>query len=520
MITIRKIIDRVISGEIRIPAFQRGFVWSPNQVAFLMDSIYKNFPIGTVFLWKTSERLETEKTLGNYSIPDPKKDHPIYYVLDGQQRITSLFSVFQTELFPDDNYEWIDIYFDFTKAGQIQEPCFIAIKEEKVDENIHFPMNAIFRPIDYHKHVNNLNEKNQKLITEVYQKFLEFNLPSQEIETDDKESVAIIFERINRAGEPLDTYQLLTAWSWSSDFDLQEEFSELAAEMQPHGFGNISEDKDLQLKCCSGIIRDEASPSSIINLKGEDVRKNFERIKNGIKGAVDFLRNELNVYSLDWLPYPSMLVSLSYFFATDKVNGKNISSIQRKQLIKWFWRSNFSRRYTGGITDKHKQDIASMKKLSEDENQLIAEFDCKVTNEFFLNNQFNIGSVNTKTFVLFLAYQNPLSFLSGANVTLSDVLKNVNRNEFHHIFPKKYLQDIKTDSKKINILSNFCFLSSGDNQKIKNKDPKTYKSLINPGELKNIMERALCSEDSLDLPYDDFINKRVEILKKKANEII
>lgn len=520
MSTIRKIVDNVISGEIRIPAFQRGFVWSPNQVAFLLDSIYKNFPIGTVFLWKTHERLLTEKALGNYTIPDPKKDHPIYYVLDGQQRITSLFSVFQTELKPDNNYEWIDIYFDFTKAGQIQEPCFIAIKSGSVDENIHFPMNAIFRPVDFHKCVSKLDEQKQKLITEVYQTFLQFNLPSQEIETDDKESVAIIFERINRAGEPLDTYQLLTAWSWSSDFDLQEEFSELASEMQPFGFGNISEDKDLQLKCCSGIIREEASPSSIISMKGEDVRKNFEKIKNGITGAVDFLRNELNVYSLDWLPYPAMLVSLSYFFATNKAYGKNVTHKQREQIIKWFWRSNFSRRYTGGITDKHRQDIAAMKVLSEKEDYKIAEFDCEITEEFFLNNQFNIGSVNTKTFVLFLAYQNPLSFLSGANVSLSDVLKTVNRNEFHHIFPKKHLQDIGTENKIINQLANFCFLSSGDNQKIKNKDPRTYKVLINPGALKSIMERALCNADSLDLSYDDFINKRVDILTARAKEII
>ncbi len=97
-LSIRKIIDRVISGEIRIPAFQRDFVWTPDQISFLLDSIYKNFPIGTVFLWKTSSRLESEKDLGNYTIPDPRKEHPVYYVLDGQQRITSLFSVFQTEL--------------------------------------------------------------------------------------------------------------------------------------------------------------------------------------------------------------------------------------------------------------------------------------------------------------------------------------------------------------------------------------------------------------------------------------
>ena len=72
-LTIRKVIDRVISGEIRIHEFQRDWVWTPQQVSFLLDSIYKNFPIGTVFLWKTSTRLESEKELGNFTIPDPRK---------------------------------------------------------------------------------------------------------------------------------------------------------------------------------------------------------------------------------------------------------------------------------------------------------------------------------------------------------------------------------------------------------------------------------------------------------------
>ena len=52
-LTIRKLIERILSGDIRIPAFQRDYVWSHDQVAFLIDSIYKGFPIGTIFLWKT-----------------------------------------------------------------------------------------------------------------------------------------------------------------------------------------------------------------------------------------------------------------------------------------------------------------------------------------------------------------------------------------------------------------------------------------------------------------------------------
>jgi uncharacterized protein with ParB-like and HNH nuclease domain len=60
-LTIAKAIERISSGDIRIPAFQRNFVWEPDQVAFLLDSIYKGFPIGTIILWKTDKRLNTEK---------------------------------------------------------------------------------------------------------------------------------------------------------------------------------------------------------------------------------------------------------------------------------------------------------------------------------------------------------------------------------------------------------------------------------------------------------------------------
>ncbi|QNQ39336.1 DUF262 domain-containing protein [Brucella intermedia] len=62
-LTIRKLINRISIGDIRIPAFQREYVWEADQVAFLLDSIYKGFPIGTIILWKTDNRLNTEKNL-------------------------------------------------------------------------------------------------------------------------------------------------------------------------------------------------------------------------------------------------------------------------------------------------------------------------------------------------------------------------------------------------------------------------------------------------------------------------
>lgn len=519
-LTIRRLIDRIISGEIRIPAFQREWVWTPQQVSFLLDSIYKNFPVGMVFLWKTSTRLESERELGNFVVPKPRAEHPVYYVLDGQQRLTSLFSVFQTELTSTGNYEWQDIYFDFEASQDIQESKFVAITSDEVVENRHFPMSAIFDARKFFEEIKSLSQDKQDIILKVQQMFQEYSLPYEEFETDSKESIAIVFERINRAGTPLNTYQLLTAWSWSADFDLQDEFNNLAEELRPFGFGNFSQDKDLQLKCCSGIIRGETSPAIIMSLSGEEVRANFERIRNGIKGAIEFLKDQLKVHSLDWLPYPSMIVPLSAYFATNRVSGAPYSDLQRKQLLKWFWKSNFSRRYSSAIQDRHKHDIQLMSELASNEATSIADFNCTIERQYFEESAFNVGSVNTKTFVIMLANNHPKSFISGANVRLGDVLKIVNRNEFHHIFPKKHLDRLGIDKKRINCLVNFCFLNNADNQRIKDKNPQLYKDLMPATSIEEILNSALCPANALELSYDDFINERTRFLIQHANNLI
>src|SRR3954463_16143867 len=120
-ITIREILEQVHRGQIRVPAFQRGFVWEPDRVAYLMDSIYKVYPFGSLLFWRTREKLRVERTLGPFELPEPKADYPVDYVLDGQQRVTSIFGVFQSDLpmLPGNN--WLDIYFDLEAEESAQD---------------------------------------------------------------------------------------------------------------------------------------------------------------------------------------------------------------------------------------------------------------------------------------------------------------------------------------------------------------------------------------------------------------
>lgn len=518
--SIRKIIDKITSGEIRIPSFQRGFVWEEDDVAFFIDSLYKGYPIGAVLFWRTKERLLNERNLGHFLLPEPTKDYPVDYVLDGQQRLTSIFSVFQTELTSMDDPDWKDIYYMIGSGIKSQDVQFIPLEKEDVDLKRHFPIRTLFDSVEYRKATENLDDNEKTEIDKLQETFKEISIPIQLMETDDKSIVAIVFERINRAGVPLKSFQLLTAWSWSTDFDLQEKLDELSDELTGCGFDGLAEDQDLLMKCFTGYILGKTSPSAMMELSGEDIRDNFEKIKNGLKSAIDFLQKELFLYSLSYVPYPAMIVSLVKFFGTNKVGGQLYSDKQRKQLIKWFWKSCFSRRYSNGVNDIHQVDLNAMKNLRENENKDISTFKCEISESFFTNNQFRLNTVNTKTFIALLASNVPKSFISGANVDLSVTLKLSSTKEFHHIFPDKYLQKIGREKKDIYQLANFCFLNNADNQIIKDRAPKDYVKYLNPESITDVLSSAVCPGDTFDLDYDDFVNKRKKMLLDYAKGLI
>ncbi len=79
-------------GTIKIPQFQRKFVWKEEQAFKLLDSIKNNYPIGSLLIWKTSVKLAAERNIGNFQLPRTDDMSPTDYVLDGQQRITVIYS--------------------------------------------------------------------------------------------------------------------------------------------------------------------------------------------------------------------------------------------------------------------------------------------------------------------------------------------------------------------------------------------------------------------------------------------
>ncbi|EKN3755408.1 DUF262 domain-containing protein [Yersinia enterocolitica] len=523
-ITIRKLLQLISEGEVRIPAFQRDFVWEPDRVQFLMDSLYKGYPIGTLLLWRTKEKLDHDRLLGPYELPEPKKEYPIDYVLDGQQRITSIFATFQTELEKqeDNTINWLDIYFDINARNDVQDSQFIALDRANVKEN-HIPLKMLFDVTAYGKFVREFPDQTKiEEIDKLQALFKEVQIPIEIVETEEHSKIAIIFERVNRGGVPLDTYQLLSAWTWSGEFDLRAKFDELGTELDEQGYYELVDEPDLLLKCCAAVLRDDATSRTIIDLNGNEVRNGFSKFRQGILGAVDFLKRDCGVSTFKNIPYKSMIISLSRCFATEKGAGFHPNDEQRSALVKWFWHSCFSRRYSNSVDTATSHDIKAMTKLLDNDVSDLTSRKFNVSPDFFKNNAFSMTSVNTKIFILLLAKNSPLSFISGAKVNLESVLTSCNRTEFHHIFPKNYLKtQLNIDNKSEQFaLANFAFLSQTDNRTIRDNSPTLYLSKMPKNKTDDIFSASYIPPDGFNMHYPDFINQRAKLLAEAANKLV
>lgn len=520
---INDLVQHIVAGNLRIPSFQRGFIWDADRVAHLMDSIYKGYPFGSLLFWRTKTALQTERQLGPFELPENDPDFPIDYILDGQQRATSIFGVFQNQLTAktDQDDSWTKIYFDLSASNDAQDSQFYYLPDDEVDSSRHFPLRILLDPPKYRQFLKTMDDSIADQVDELYRRFTTARIPVQTFSTDDRAAVAIVFERINRLGVELDTLQLLSAWSWSDNFDLLEQFSDLSAELAPYGFGDVGEDTDLLLKCCAAIISGDAGPKTIINLSGADVRNRFAEVRTGILGAIDFLRTHLKAYSTRILPMPNVIVALSVFFATDKDQNTHPDSEQQKIIINWLWRTFFTRRYSKRL-EQLNIDIGEVNKLKNGTGSKLGQFSCDVKSDFFTDTVFNVGATNTKTHILMLATATPLDFISAGEIALGTVLRDCNRKEFHHIFPRAVLDAQSINTKLTNCLVNFCILPRASNNKISAKPPSEYRTLMPADDttVAKIMSQALCPTDLFDDDFSRFFEARCEILVNHAKSLM
>lgn len=482
-----------------------------------MDSIYKGYPIGSLLLWRTRTKLKTERNLGTFTLPEPEADYPIDYVLDGQQRITSIFSTFQTRLpstFEDPEI-WLPIYYDFYANSDAQDSQFQALASKDADPDRYFPLSSFFRPIEFAQKQREItDEARLEEIVEVQSRFSGVLIPVENFAEEDRTRVAIVFERVNRQGVKLDTFQLLTAWTWSEEFDLQQKFKDLSERFETFGFDEIGADNDLMLRCVAAILKGDPLPTALIDVNGAEVRDRFDSITKSFDRAIDFLRRELQVRHIKFLPYSGLLIPLCAYFS--RKGSRSVSKADAETLIRWFWRASFNHRYSGNPLRNIKHDVAEAIKLGDGKSSELDNLEVELASSFYSDNLFSARTVASKAFILQLASHSPRSFISGNRITLDEVLAEPSRREYHHCIPRNYVKNLEEQpDSEPNCLANFAFLDRTENREISDRAPSDYKSLMGKNIDKTLTSQVI-PESLFNDDLDAFVVDRSELLTADA----
>jgi hypothetical protein len=515
---IDKLIKRIDESDIKIPAFQRGYVWKQNQVVELLESIVNEYPIGSILLWKSSERLKSTRNIAGYKIPDKDEAYPVNYVLDGQQRLASIYGVFsqlvEQESDPG-NYnpdlDIFEIYYDF------EGKQFLAKEDaSSPDKTIH--LRQLLDVTSLVSALQDIDSSYHKTAQDLASQFLNYEIPVVTIENRNREDVGIIFERINSTGTRLSTLDLMTAWTWTEDFHLIEASNELMEELEEKGFGGIKHKTLLQI--ISGIIQNTTKTKDILNLTGEQVRDNWERIKECIRKSIDFLSTDLKCRHYDFLPFPQQLIAITKFF--DVIASPNATEL--KLLRQWFWKTSFSKRYSSGQTNaKMDSDIKSVLLLEDGDNTAFDHYKYDANIQMLKSTKFSKANPVTRDFLLAMAKFSPVDLIKNQRVDIGKALSQYNRKEFHHVFPQAFLKKRGLSNDKIFCVLNFCFLSSASNKQISGKAPSDYFFSIIPQEDYTTVLNSNLLPVAKDIyqndNYEAFTEKRANLFISKLDEL-
>ncbi len=465
---IDRIMNRIEEGDIKIPAFQRGFVWNQEQVLDLLDSIYRDYPIGSILLWQTSERLKSTRNIGGFLIPEREPEYPVNYVLDGQQRLATIYAIFCKDRGRDpQNVRYdidpdiFEIYFDLDDDGFVPD-------YDLDDGHANLKMTSLLDADKFFDDVNKLNKKYRKKARDLQSKFMNYEIPVVTTTKRSKEEVGTIFERINNTGTRLTTLDLMVAWTWGEEFHLREELDQIKEVLDSKGFGETPD--KIVLQCLAGIIEKTTKTKDIIKLKPETVRNSMDKLNSSLEKSIDFLSTELTVISRDFLPHSHQIVPLTFFFS--RVNTPNQE--QSKTLKQWFWKTSFSKRYSGSTDKKMNDDIAFFQKVVNGDYLDIQKYSYSVDKSSLINQRFSKSSPFTRAFLLLLAQNNPLNLVNGNRIDIGTALSKYNSKEYHHIFPRNFLKNKGVETERINSLCNFTFMPADSNKTISSKSPSDY----------------------------------------------
>lgn len=364
IIRLPQLLQEIRKGEIRIPRFQRPFVWTPEQRLLLFDSIYRGMPIGSILVWRTGEHdLQSYSHLGHLPLTasrdEDSSDGVKQYLLDGHQRLTTLYSTLgqglrdeegdpsasEVTIVGQDDGEadsWI-VYFDLENRG-----FELHTRQSSEPPQTWLPLSILFNPFqlyEFQKHLleADVSETLVHRAEALASTFKDYNIPMVPIVTDDLDLVTESFQRVNSAGTDMDQVHMVSALTWTADFDLNERMQEIQEELGQEGWQDLEE--KIILNTCKAalgldVYRSEVRAIQMALKKDPEV---LDRATRSLLEAARFLRESCMVYGPATLPYSFQVILLAEAIRLGTQDlQQDLSPDLMEALRQWFWITTYT----------------------------------------------------------------------------------------------------------------------------------------------------------------------------------
>ena len=556
---VQTLMGQIALGTIGLPDIQRPFVWNNAKVRDLFDSMYRGYPVGYLLLWRNG--LADDKTIG----AGQKAKTPSLVIVDGQQRLTSLFAVTKGQPVVRKNYESESICIAFNPLERRFEVADAATRRDKAfipdisriwKDGLFDVARDYLEGLRLTREVNDDEERAiQDAITRLHN-LLTFPLTALELAAGiDEEAVSNVFVRINSKGTPLNQADfILTLMSvfWDEGRTELEQFCRRARQPsrgEPSPFNHFVEPEPSQLlRVGVGVAFRRARLQHVYSLlRGKDLAtqefsserrdEQFRHLRDAQNRALDLKHwhDFMNCLRLAGFRSGRMISSnnnliFSYMLYLIGRTEFGVDDVELRQTIaQWFFMSAVTGRFTGSPETSMDYDLAGLRgvtRASDFLSRLKHVCSITLTGDFWdvtLPNDLATSSPRSPSL---FAYHAALVLLNAqalfSRIRLADLLDPAitaakGPAERHHLFPKAHLARLGiSGTRETNQIANYAYLEWGDNLGISDKVPAEYVPALErrftPAELARMYRHHALPEDWEHMDYQPFLERRRELI--------
>ena len=513
------VLDRIDMGSLALPAFQRGFVWKRPQVKNLMNSLYKGYPVGSLLTWTTRAEQVDVRTRG-----DAMESGPIELLLDGQQRVTSLYGLIRGEspqFFDGDNKAFTGLFFNLkteefefiSQRRMNADPLWVSVADLFAQGNSW--MGRLLGSQDYTPEDQNSYLQNGLRVGNIRN----IDLPVQSLTGSDKttEVVVDIFNKVNSAGTRLSKGDLALARICAHWPEGRDEMKQRLEKWRNAGF---DADLDWLLRCMTGVVANASEYERLERIEIESIQQSLKTTEVAVDHLLEAMRSHLfmdtNRVFPSKQPFPVIVRYLT------EHGGKFPDQETMVRILHWYLSVAIWGRFVGPIETVINQDLAALD-AGDPIDALLRNLRQSHGERTISHENFDMNYNRSRFYPLLyvMSRVHDAKDWGTGNQLRHHSLGDHTNLEMHHIFPRAFLRRNEVSANDINNIGNIAFQTRETNRLLGTRAPCDY--------MPEVMERWPGTLESQWVPtdpdlwkvenYHDFLEQRRVLLADAANQL-